>query len=291
MKTNRLKMLAATLLLLMSACSSNKPEADELTWATFNVRYDNSGDGDNRWAQRKDRVCRFIKEQGFDVVGLQEVLHQQFLDLRAGLPGYSAVGVGRNDGATQGEYAAIFYRSDSYELLESGNFWLSETPDSAGSKGWDAADVRIVTWAKLKNKHTDRQLMAVNTHFDHIGVEARRRSAHLLLDSLRSRAADIPVVVTGDFNVADSSEAYRLLTTDRFPLADAHKVAAEVTGAAYTFHDFARLPKAECEKIDFIFVSPHFEVLRSEVVPENPDSLLSDHNPQWVRMRLKPSAR
>ena len=143
-------LLAAVLLL--GGCAEEKKT--DVRWATFNIRYDNPQDSLNNWQYRKDRVCQFIKDHELDIVGMQEVLHNQFQDLRAGLPEYDGIGVGRDDGKTAGEYAPLFYRKDKYEVLDSNTFWLAENPDSVGMMGWDAVCVRIATWAKFKDKAT-----------------------------------------------------------------------------------------------------------------------------------------
>lgn len=274
----KIVLLLLTVLAFVS-CTQQEKKVD-VRWATFNIRYDNPDDSLNNWKFRKDRVCRFIKDRKLDVVGMQEVLHNQFEDLKAGLPEYEGIGVGRDDGQTAGEYAAIFYRKDKYDVLDSNTFWLSETPDSVGKMGWDAVCVRIATWAELKDKATGKIFMAVNTHFDHIGTEARRQSALLIIRKIKEIVGDQPAIVTGDFNVDDQSEAYQTITTNEFVMKDAYKIADKVTGVNYTFHDFARIAPAECEKIDFIFVTPQIKVLSTEIPVEVPEALLSDHNPQ-----------
>lgn len=269
-------------MLMLAACA--KEERTRLTWATLNVRYDNPEDKGNNWQYRKERVCRFILERQPDVIGMQEVLYNQFVDLEQGLPGYEGIGVGRDDGHTAGEYAPLFYRKDRLEVLDSGTFWLSEHPDRPGKPGWDAACRRIATWAKFREKATGKIFMGVNTHFDHVGEKARRQSALLIISKIQEITGANPAVVTGDFNVTDDSEAYRTITTNNFVLDDAHKTAAQTLGVDYTWHDFARLPDGEREKIDFIFVTPHISVLSSEIPAEAPAALLSDHNPQVVRL-------
>lgn len=257
-----------------------KEKTTDIRWATFNVRYDNPQDSLNNWQYRKARVCKFIQEQKIDILGMQEVLHNQFLDLRAGLPEYDGIGVGRDDGKTAGEYAPLFYRKDKYEVLDSNTFWLAENPDSVGMMGWDAVCVRIATWAKFREKSTGKIFMAVNTHFDHIGEEARRQSALLIIRKIKEIVGGRPAVVTGDFNVTDASNAYATITTNEFAMKDAYKIADRVTGVDYTFHDFARIPAKDCEKIDFIFVTPQIRVKGCDIPAEVPDALLSDHNPQ-----------
>ncbi|MDE7355349.1 MAG: endonuclease/exonuclease/phosphatase family protein, partial [Rikenellaceae bacterium] len=255
-------LFLSALVLLVFACTGHKTH---VRWATFNVRYDNPLDGVYGWQNRKERVSGFITSNNIDIVGMQEVLHNQFIDLCEALPDYGAIGVGRDDGNTAGEYAPLFYRKDKYEVLDSDTFWLAENPDSVGMMGWDAVCVRIATWAKFKDKATGKVFMGVNTHFDHVGTEARRQSALLIIDKIGDIVGDRPAVVTGDFNVDDRSEAYRTITTNAFVMKDAHKIAAKTDGVAYTYHDFARIPAEECEKIEFVYVPPQIKVESSTI--------------------------
>lgn len=253
-----------------------------IRYATFNIRYDNPVDSLNNWKYRKDRVCKFIMDKGLEIVGMQEVLYNQLEDLKNGLPGYSAIGVGREDGKRQGEYAPLFYRNDRFEVLDGNTFWLSQYPDSAGFIGWDGACTRIATWAKFKEKASGRIFMAVNTHLDHVGTEARKKGALLIIERIKEIVGDQPAILTGDFNVTDQSEAYTTLITNEYVLKDAYKIAENTEGAEYTFHDFDRLPEEKREKIDFILVSSSIKVLKSEIPQEGkgPTEYLSDHNPQ-----------
>ena len=276
-------MLLLLAVLTLASCSEEKVN---VRWATFNMRYDNPNDAPNHWGARKERVAQYIKEMKFDVFGTQEVLHNQFEDLKSMLPDYEGVGVGRDDGATRGEYAAIFYNKNVFDALDSGTFWLSENPDSIGKLGWDAACVRIATWAKFREKSTGKIFMAVNTHFDHIGEEARRQSALLIIKKIKEIVGERPAIVTGDFNVTDASSAYETITTNEFVMKDAYKIAGHVTGVDYTFHDFARIPPQNCEKIDFIFVTPQIKVTGCDIPAEIPGALLSDHNPQLADLEF-----
>lgn len=254
--------------------------------ATFNMRYDNPADKKNNWKYRKANVCKLILDKELDIIGMQEVLHNQLADLQAGLPGFSTIGVGREDGKTTGEYAPLFYRNDRFEALDSNTFWLSQYPDSIGFIGWDGACTRIATWAKLKDKATGEIFMFVNTHFDHIGTEARKNGALLIIEKIKEIVGDKPAILTGDFNVSDTSEAYQTLTTNTFVLKDAHKIAQSATGVKHTFHDFGRLPMKEREKIDFVFVTPQIKVRTSDIPQEAKGTTghLSDHNPQLVNI-------
>ena len=128
--------------------------------------------------------------------------------------------------------------------------------------------------------------MAINTHFDHVGTEARKKGALLIIEKIKEIVGDQPAVVTGDFNVSDQPEAYQTITGNSFVLKDAHKTALQQEGASYTFHDFGRIPADSCEKIDFIFVTPQIEVQRSYIPEENREAkkFLSDHNPEIVHL-------
>ena len=267
----------------MASCSEEKVN---VRWATFNMRLDTPADSLNNWKYRMERVAQYIQDMKLDVVGAQEVLQNQFNDLKSLLPDFEGVGVARDDGKETGEYSAVFYRKSVFDALDSGTFWLAENPDSVGMMGWDAACIRVATWAKLQHKATGKIVMAVNTHFDHVGKVARRESALLIIRKIKEIVGDRPAVLTGDFNVTDQSEAYNTIVSNEFVLLDAHKVAERVGGVSYTFHDFDRREMEKRSKIDFVFVTPQIKVLQSEVTQEVKEALLSDHNPQWTELEF-----
>ena len=199
---------------LAAACGQGGQQAatqtdEPVNVMTFNVRYDNPDDSLNNWKYRKDRVANAIRFYDADIVGTQEVLHNQMEDLRQRLPGYESIGVGREDGKEAGEYSALWYRADRFTAKESGWFWLSETPEVAGSKGWDGACERIATWAKLQDKLTGKELFVMNTHLDHVGVAARREGVKLVLDKIQELGGDLPVILTGDFNAEPESDVIK----------------------------------------------------------------------------------
>jgi len=274
------------LLLTVLTFASCSEEKVNVRWATFNMRFDNPNDAPNHWEARKGRVAQYIKEMKFDVFGTQEVLHNQFEDLKALLPDFEGVGVGRDDGATQGEYSAVFYNKNVFDALDSGTFWLSEDPTAVGKMGWDAVCVRIATWAKLQHKATGKIVMAVNTHYDHVGQVAQKESSLLIIRKIKEIVGNQPAVLTGDFNVTDQTEAYHTLVSNEFVLLDAHKVAEKVAGVNYTFHGYTKIAPEKYSKIDFVFVTPNIKVLHSEITPEVKEALLSDHNPQWVDLQF-----
>ena len=240
---------------------------EKLTVASFNIRYNNPSDADkgNGWTQRCPVVCDLIRFHDFEIFGAQEVLHGQLLDLLAGLPGYDYVGVGRDDGQTKGEYAPIFYKKDKFEVLESGHFWLSEITDRP-NKGWDAALPRICTWAKLKDHESGFGFFFFNLHMDHIGVEARKNSAKLVLKKITEMCGDQPVILTGDFNVDQTSSDYSILAESAL-LNDSYEVAKVKLALNGTFNDFKPDMKTD-SRIDHVFVSPTFTVKRYGVLTD-----------------------
>lgn len=267
-------------------------QAQEFRHATFNIRYAN-GDRHTRhdWKMRCDSVARFIQTQGIGICGMQEVLHEQLEDLRCRLPEYNYVGVGRDNGKKKGEYSPIFYLRQEWKVLKSGTFWLSSTPEKRGSKGWDAALPRIATWALLQHRQIGKQVMAINTHFDHVGRVARVESGKLILQKSRELASDVPLILTGDFNVGMESDVYHSITNDpEFPVVDTHLADVPHRGIDYTWHNFARIPTGQCNKIDFVFVSPTIRVLDTFIPQESREIdafLMSDHNPIVVTLELR----
>ncbi|MBR6140183.1 MAG: endonuclease/exonuclease/phosphatase family protein [Bacteroidaceae bacterium] len=291
-----LLLVFAMLVSLTSNCKTVKSSNCQIRWCTFNIRLQNDGDekAGVGWSVRKDRVADYIKEKHIDIIGMQEVLHPQLEDLLERLPEYDYVGVGRHDGKQAGEYSPIFYLKEKFEVLEKGNFWLSETPDVPGSKGWDAALERVASYAKLRDKVTGKVFMAVNTHFDHVGVVARRESAKLIMRKIQDIVGSQPAVVTGDFNVTEDDEAYATMLGGEMvngkmvncKLHDAYHMTPNHTGTTYTWHQFCQLPPLKRAKIDFIFITPTIRVNHSHIEIPNTEALLSDHNPHWADLEF-----
>ncbi len=288
--------LLLAMLMPLSGFSARKQKTAQIRTCTFNIRLQNDGDdkAGYGWSVRRDRVTNYIKKNHMDIIGMQEVLHSQLEDLLERLPEYDYVGVGRTDGATKGEYSPVFFLREKFKVLKKGNFWLSETPEVPGSKGWDAAIERIASYAMLKDKATGKVFMVVNTHFDHVGVVARRESAKLIMEKIRKIVGTRPAIVTGDFNVTENDEAYTTMTTTHVvkgrmsscKFNDAYHITPNHTGTTYTWHDFCRIPPAECEKIDFIFITPSISVNHTHIEVPNPQFMLSDHNPHWADLEF-----
>ena len=227
----------------------------------LNIRNDNAKDAEagNGWAVRCPVVCDILKVESFDVFGAQEVLHNQLEDLLAALPDYDYVGVGRNDGKTDGEYAPIFYRTGRIKCMDSGHFWLSETPEVAGSKGWDAKYPRICTWAHLNDLRTGKKFWMFNLHMDHRGVEARKQSALLVMDRIRTMCGKQPYILLGDFNVDQYNPIYPMMMESGLFL-DSHDAAAVRFAPTGSMNYFKTDFKTD-SRIDHVLVSKQFDVL------------------------------
>ena len=261
-----------------TACGS----ATSLSVMTFNMRYDNPEDGQNNWRFRRERIAGVIKAQEVDVLGTQELLSNQFDDLSGLLTGYQGVGVGRLDGAESGEYCAVFFRKDRFTLLDSGTFWLSETPEVVGSLGWDGACERIATWVVLRDRD-GRELFFIDTHLDHV---ARDEGVSLLMKRIETLSGGRPVILTGDFNSEPGSSVVAHVQKDGV-LRDAKAIAAQRSGTDWSFSDFGQIPEAERPLLDYIFVSGDIEAVRYEVLPDTFDGgYVSDHAPVMAVVKI-----
>ncbi len=250
---------------------------------TYNIRYagDVKSAGVNAWEYRKDPVAKTIRFNKPDILGVQEALKIQLDDFKILLPGYIQVGVARDDGKEAGEYSALLINKNKFKVLDNSTFWLSATPDKP-SMGWDAACMRIVTWAKLKDVNTKKIIYAFNTHFDHMGTEARKNSAILLKKKIKEIAGNNQFVVTGDFNCKIDSEPYRILTDKEMlpQLFDSEFLSENGNyGMDVSFNDFSDELEPK-NKIDFIFVSSKIKVWQHAVLGEKMNGRYpSDHMP------------
>lgn len=262
-----------------------------ITVMSFNIRYDNPGDKENRWHNRKEMAAATIRFHKAGIAGLQEALHHQVKDLEPLLPEYGWFGAGRDDGRKKGEYAPVFYLKDRFTILQHSVFWLSETPGKPG-KGWDAACPRIVTWGKIEDTWTKKTFFFFNTHFDHVGETARLKSAELLLKKIDETAGSQPVILTGDFNCTEKDIPYKILTSGRngIPgLSDSyHLTVLKPYGTAQTFNGFENTVLTD-RRIDFIFVRGTGHVLRYGTLSERWDGrFVSDHNAVLAEIILGP---
>ncbi len=252
--------------------------------ATYNIRYDNKSDTANAWIDRLPIIAGMVQFHDFDIFGTQEVLHNQLQDMAKALPLYGHIGVGRTNGKQEGEFAAVFYKSDKYELLKQGHFWLSQTPDEP-SKGWDAALPRICTWGQFREKETGMAFYLFNVHFDHRGEQARTESTRLVLRKIKEIAANRPVILTGDFNFSQKHKNFSLLSSAGF-MKEAYHAAKIRYAPNGTFNAFDSNSKTD-ERIDHILVSPEFEVLRYGILTDTygGGKFPSDHFPVLLELQ------
>ncbi|HET6768901.1 MAG TPA: endonuclease/exonuclease/phosphatase family protein [Chitinophagaceae bacterium] len=262
-------------------------QSQELNVMTFNIRYNTKNDSLNAWPYRKDNAASQIQFHHAHILGVQEALNEQMMDLSKSLSRYKYVGVGRDDGKTKGEYSAIFYDTVRMKIIESSTFWLSLTPEVAGSKSWDAAITRIVTWAKFQDAASKKTFFVFNTHFDHIGKEARRESARLLKQKVKDIAGKHPVIITGDFNSMPSDDPIRILVdendADRFTDSKAISETPHY-GPQGTFNAFG--PKErDNEPIDFIFLKGKWKVKQHATLSQTWEGRFSsDHFPVFAKL-------
>jgi len=249
MKVKSLLLIA----LLFIATLSLK--AQSFNVASFNIRYDNPKDSGNLWVNRAPIVSNLIRFHDFDIFGIQEGLKNQLEDISTALPGYARYGRGRDDGKEAGEHSAVYYKTDKFKLVKSGDFWLSETPN-VPAKGWDATCCnRICSWVYLEDIKSKKKFYLFNVHFDHQGVVARKESGKLMVQKIKEIAGNEPVLLTGDLNGSRESEWYLTIANSGL-LKDAH------SGVKFPYENNAssngfRTPRG-MGVIDHIFMSKQF---------------------------------
>ena len=289
-------MMKKFLLVFLLLMGLSLPMSAQMLVGSYNIRLKVSSDSvkGNVWQKRCQVICDQVNFMSPDIFGTQEVLHVQLLDMLQGLDGYDYIGVGRDDGKTGGEYAAIFYKPDRLRLLDQGNFWLSETPDRPGL-GWDAACVRVCTWGRFAGQTAtdDEAFYFFNLHMDHVGVVARREGAKLIVRKIREIAQGAPVIVTGDFNVDQKDEIYSIFTESGL-LKDSYLATRLRFAENGTFNSFDTELYTD-SRIDHIFVSPIVTVeeyaIRTDTyrtaLPEDAGyeaRVFSDHFPVFVKV-------
>jgi endonuclease/exonuclease/phosphatase family metal-dependent hydrolase len=275
-----------TVVLVTRAAHANEPAP--LRVMSFNIRLGVAKDGDNHWDKRKDLVVDTIRAFRADLVGTQETWHFQADHLKKNLPEFGYVGWTRQAGK-EGEQCGILFRKDRFDVVESGQFWLSKTPEMKGSKSWDSSLPRIVTWIELKDKLADgRQLRFLNTHFDHIGKVARLEAAKMIRESAKKYASR-PVIVTGDFNCSDTSAPYKALfegqiLTDSFRAKYPTKQPKEGTFNGFKGTDTGA-------RIDWVLHNDKFATVDAAVDKTSKDGRYpSDHFPVTAVLKWQPAA-
>jgi len=267
-----------SLSLLCFACT-----AQEYNCMTYNIRYDNPEDGIHNWHERKEEVLSFLNKSNPDILGIQEGLENQVTYLEEHLESHNYVGVGRNDGKTEGEYTALYYNASKFEVIASETFWLSTTPRVV-SVGWDAALPRICTWARLRDLSTGQEIMVFNTHFDHRGKKARRKAVKLIYRKVvEINTEQLPTVVMGDLNLTPDTKSIRYLQRK---FTDPLQTATQLGGPKGTSSGF-EAGDSSGRRIDYIFVSKFKASSYQHLDPRRRGTThnLSDHLPVMAKLR------
>lgn len=259
--------------------------SQELSLMTYNIKLDYPKEGENSWNDRKDWLIGQINFYAPDIFGVQEAMPNQMKYMDSTMTNYNFVGVGRDDGKDQGEYSSIFFEKNKFKIIKSSTFWLSETPEKV-SMGWDAVCNRICTYALFEDLKNGKQFWVYNTHFDHVGNEARMESVSLILERVKSlNIKNLPVILMGDFNLEPETENIQIIKS---VLDDSKDVSImEPFGPSGTFNGFEFL-KPVTRRIDYIFVSKNnIKVNKYAVLSDSKDlKYPSDHLPVYVELEL-----
>ncbi|MCW9706519.1 endonuclease/exonuclease/phosphatase family protein [Fodinibius salsisoli] len=274
--------------LFLGSVGALSAQPAQLQVMSYNIRYDNPGDAPNHWDNRKDKVANLLQFYNPAFIGTQEALFHQLDYLDQSLPQYNWIGQGRDDGKKEGEFSALMYNTNAVQLVANSDstIWLSKTPDMP-SKNWDAALPRILTWGEFKIKSNGKHIFVFNTHFDHRGEQARAESAKIILRTIQKIAGNLPVVLTGDFNIIDTSKPYQILTSTF--LADAINTSQlPHVGAEFTYSGFGVRAPDDGRRIDYIFTNSKVDVLKHAIITSFQDGYFpSDHLPVLAEISLK----
>lgn len=277
--SKRVVFLLSLFFFLLLTSAFLKQQQVELKILSYNIRYDNANDEEDQWKFRKETLFKYFRETTPDVIGMQEVLHHQLKELEASLEVYFYAGVGREDGKTRGEYSPIFYNKKRLKLVKTSTFWLSESPDTV-SVGWDAALERICTVVLLEHRKTGKQFWVFNTHFDHIGVRARKEAAQLILNKITElNSINLPTLLTGDFNLNPDTEPIQLVQS---VLQDVMKELPSSDPYYGTFTGF-KLDQTPKNRIDYIFQKGFILAKAAHLWIKTPKGRwASDHHPVYA---------
>ncbi|WP_422107657.1 endonuclease/exonuclease/phosphatase family protein [Winogradskyella sp.] len=270
-------------IVIMVLLCSGMVNAQSFSVMTYNIKLDYPKEGQNSWDNRKAFLTDQIRFQEPDVLGVQEALPNQMKDMDSLLVAYSYIGVGRDDGKDEGEYSAIFYKKERFEVLKSGTFWLSETPEKV-SMGWDAVCNRICTYALMEDKVSKSKFWTFNTHFDHVGKEARKKSTVLIVEKIKEHNQNNrAVLLMGDFNMEPNHESISYIKTT---LKDSKQVSELQFGPQGTFNGF-HFDRPVTRRIDYIFVSEKIKVNKYAVLSDSWNlQYPSDHLPVYIELEL-----
>ncbi|MDO4510866.1 MAG: endonuclease/exonuclease/phosphatase family protein [Bacteroidales bacterium] len=277
--------IATAVILILSAFQALAQEKAQISIMTYNIRLSLDSDGEHKWANRSDINCQMLDYYAPDLLGTQELCPDQLADLDAHMSDYGHVGAGRDNGKDKGERCEIFFKKTRFTLVKWGNFALSPTPEKFGEKAWDASYSRMATWVILTDNTTGKQFAYFNTHLDCDGKVARREGIKLIIEKAKTLAPHLPLIITGDFNCTAAEAPFDLLT--EAGLKNVYQLSPIVYGPDFSFHDFGRAKPGECQLLDYIFVSKHFDAKRCRVIDDKPQQrYLSDHYPVISQLEL-----
>lgn len=268
-------------ILLCGLCAAHAAPFDELKLEVmaFNLRYA-SDQSPNAWPDRRPVVAEVFNQVQPDIVGTQEGVFRQIKDIDTDLPEYDWVGLGR-EGGSRGEFCAIFYKHEKFEVVAFDHFWLSDTPEVIGSITWDHKNHRMATWVHFREYSTGHEFVVLNTHFDHRSELARKNSAILIRNRISEFNSDLPLIVLGDFNCpAGTSEPFEILTTGTGLIdtwMEAKSTAPDLT--PNTFHGYEQI-QFEDRRIDWVLARNPSAVSHARIITtQMDDQYPSDHFP------------
>jgi len=287
-------MVLTSLTLTLTGCHifhEDGSRSSDIRVMTFNIRNGLAKDGKNHWHHRKQFVCDIIHQYSPDILGVQEAFRFQMDEFNQRLPEYEEVGTGR-DGGTKGEYSAILYRRQRFDLHDSGTFWLSDTPTEP-SAHWGNHYLRICTWARLTDKQSAQSFYVFNTHLDHQSQKAREKGVQLIMEYISNRTHNDPFVLTGDFNAGEDNPvikylkgSVKLMDSTPIPVVDSFRVLHPDTKIVGTGNRFQG--RSNGAKIDYIFTTKETQAIETAIIRTNREGRYpSDHFPVTAQLRFK----
>ena len=281
MKRTWLSVLCLLSFVLMSA------ETEKVRIMTYNIPMGNiPAVGLNTWENRCIGLQNYINTIKPDLLGLQEPVRTELVNLLSGMPDYSMLGLARDDGYESGEYSPIIYNTRRFLVEKSGTYWLSKTPNVV-SRNWNSACYRVATWAIFRDKVTQTRFLYTNTHLDHKSDSARENQMKVIKEQMKkiiNENGKMPMMLTGDFNVTQSATTYTNATSYLITMRDAWLTAQTKTGSGITFPSSEEVSSSSRRKIDFIMLSTDITALTAHTSESALESgqILSDHNPHWA---------
>lgn len=272
------------LLLVAVASVTARAATEKIRIMSYNIPMGNilvtDGNGRNTWENRCAVIHQYLNDVAPDLLGMQEPVRQELCDILRGIPNYAMVGTARNNGAESGEYTAIIYRTDRFRVLDTGNYWLTETPD-VHSKVEGSSHYRIATWAYMEDLHSGARFLITNTHLSYDSQPVRQAQIRVvkqhMLDLNKKFGKDLPHYFTGDFNMKDTEDNYTYVLNWKILLRDMW------TSSRRRKH-YSTGSKAPTGRIDYIYATKNVTSTYAQWDNrKTPDGFwMSDHDPLWA---------